>query len=292
MILKRYFLAGVIVLVFFSFPTACLNPLTAVEVTYDYADFNVPNSVGTLALGINNHRWIVGSFSDITGMHGFVYDGDTFETIDAPGAVITQVSAINDQGDMVGTYWDGTFVAHGFTLIDGEFSDASFPGAIHSSPAGINDLGHFVGSYSNDGFIGDIHGYVLRDGNFETIDIEGADRTTVTDINDAGLIIGTKAMDEAKTIDGFITDGGVPEIIRHPESTRPYFTQFQGINDENVVAGKYLHDSNVLRGFTWDGETFSNFDLPGSQCVIDPVYLHSCAEWNQSQRCCRRILQR
>jgi hypothetical protein len=46
--------------------------------------------------------------------------GGTFTTVDDPkGTVGTQAYAINPQGDIVGTYYDGAGKAHGFLLSHG-----------------------------------------------------------------------------------------------------------------------------------------------------------------------------
>jgi uncharacterized membrane protein len=55
---------------------------------------------------ISNSFIIVGSYYDDTGSHGFLLDGDTFITIDLPGALATYADGINDRGQIVGEYSD------------------------------------------------------------------------------------------------------------------------------------------------------------------------------------------
>jgi len=42
--------------------------------------------------------------------HGFLYSGGTFTTLDVPGSLLTQAFGINDSGEIVGRFVDGTVV--------------------------------------------------------------------------------------------------------------------------------------------------------------------------------------
>ena len=71
-------------------------------------------AVSVQALGINNERQVVGSYTDATGAtHGFLYDQgkNTYTTIDDPNGVkgknaLTVANGINDKGQVVGFYLD------------------------------------------------------------------------------------------------------------------------------------------------------------------------------------------
>jgi probable HAF family extracellular repeat protein len=71
-------------------------------------------AVSVQALGINNEREVVGSYTDATGAtHGFLYDQskNTYTTIDDPNGVkgtnaMTVANGINDKGQVVGFYLD------------------------------------------------------------------------------------------------------------------------------------------------------------------------------------------
>ena len=75
----------------------------------------------TQALGCNNNGELVGSFTDLKGVHGFAAKNGKFFQFDAPGSsqVIafavqgTTINGVNDAGDFVGFYSDGSKV-HGF----------------------------------------------------------------------------------------------------------------------------------------------------------------------------------
>jgi uncharacterized membrane protein len=65
--------------------------------------FDVPGSLATGALGINNAGQVTGSYDDAAGRHhGFVRQpGGRFTTIDAPGRMVTDAWGINDRGQIV-----------------------------------------------------------------------------------------------------------------------------------------------------------------------------------------------
>src|SRR5262249_8407228 len=66
--------------------------------------------------GINNQGQIVGTYHDLAGYHGFVYDGRHFTTLNVDGAKDTFATGINDAGQVVGWYAvvDATAHYHGF----------------------------------------------------------------------------------------------------------------------------------------------------------------------------------
>jgi hypothetical protein len=77
------------------------------------------NAVSTSPFGCNNEGEIVGSFTDVNGgVHGFVFEHGKFHQVDAPGSsqaaafgvTGTFINGVNDQGDIVGFFSDGTKV--------------------------------------------------------------------------------------------------------------------------------------------------------------------------------------
>ena len=98
------------------------------------------------ASGINNLGKLVGCYSLCS--RGFLYDTKSFffTPLDVPGAVVTQPADINDDGKVVGVYFDG-LALHGF-LYDGTgFTTIDVPGAFSTLLSGINNDGEIAGSY-------------------------------------------------------------------------------------------------------------------------------------------------
>jgi len=86
-------------------------------------------ATSTSPFGCNNDGKIVGSFTDSKGaVHGFVYHHGRFRQFDATGSSQTPafnvagtlINGVNDEGDIVGFYSDGTRV-NGFVRYAGEF---------------------------------------------------------------------------------------------------------------------------------------------------------------------------
>jgi uncharacterized membrane protein len=72
-------------------------------------------------LGINKWGPIVGEYQ-LPGSiytHGFEYKNGKFHSINFPGAISTEVAAINDNGVMVGSEYKGSGVYESFRLKSG-----------------------------------------------------------------------------------------------------------------------------------------------------------------------------
>ena len=72
----------------------------------------------TFFISINNRRQVLGTWFDGDGNpHNFIRKHGRYVPFNLPdsfGAVYVQAETINDQGDIVGVYFDSGFVAHGF----------------------------------------------------------------------------------------------------------------------------------------------------------------------------------
>ena len=77
----------------------------------DDPDAGTGSGQGTDAVAINNSGVIVGFYTIVQVMHGFVDIGGIFTTVDDPlGVKGTQILGINDAGQIVGTYFDSSNV--------------------------------------------------------------------------------------------------------------------------------------------------------------------------------------
>src|SRR5712671_1363494 len=108
-----------------------------------------------------------------------------YTTLDEPNQVglTTQVTGINDAGQIVGFYSDASNDA-GFLLSGGTYTNFDDPlGANGTFATGINDVGQIVGSYLDAG--GHQHGFFHSGGIYITLD-DGTNGTAPLGINDAG----------------------------------------------------------------------------------------------------------
>jgi hypothetical protein len=148
---------------------------------------NVPLSLDSYFLGSNASGQMVGAFEDQANvLHGLLYDGTSFVTIDPPGSVFTEVADISDSSVIVGEYNDGT-TTHGFVDNSGTFTIIDFPGATGTLASGVNSNGDIVGFYSTPGAT---HGFLLSGGVYHSIDFPLTTFTRAQGINDAGEIAG------------------------------------------------------------------------------------------------------
>jgi probable HAF family extracellular repeat protein len=96
----------------------------------------------------------------------------TFETIDVPGARVTQALGINETGQIVGHFYDA-IEGHGFLKNGTTFTTIDVPGAPGTWALGINETGQIVG-YFHSGVPETPHGFVTDGTTFTTIDAPGA----------------------------------------------------------------------------------------------------------------------
>ncbi len=119
---------------------------------------------GTFARSINANGEVVGYYIDENfGYHGFVRSADgVITTINAPGAgkgtnpgtgvsLGTKLSAVNDNGVIIGYYIDPNEGTHGFMVsASGVITNLNAPDANGGTiPAGINDDNVIVGDFNN-----------------------------------------------------------------------------------------------------------------------------------------------
>ena len=85
-----------------------------------FIDLAVPGASSTMALGVNDHDEVVGTYTTGSGngavMHGFTWaPGRDFTSFDDPhGMGTTTINGVNDKGDLVGFYVDADGNTDGF----------------------------------------------------------------------------------------------------------------------------------------------------------------------------------
>jgi probable HAF family extracellular repeat protein len=204
-----------------------------------FTTLNVPGSIATTAYGINDSGAIVGVYAGSSGgscVQGcaFLDVGGNFTTINIPGVVDTQ-DAINDLGDIAGSYVDATGY-HGFLYAGGSLTTINAPGYFSTYIYGINDSGEMVGVYGNS--VGScVQGCAFLDvgGNFTTINIPGSIWSYATGINDLGDIVGVYA-DATGNSHGFLDVGGNLSTIDIPDAIANVAF---GINNSGDIVGMY-----------------------------------------------------
>lgn len=197
------------------------------------------------ALGVNDRGEIVGDYDN----HGFVLRDGVLTTVDYPGADGTSASAINNLGDVVGTY-TVSGQTKGFRMNrSGEMTSFSlnFPDVVDFLPLGINLGGDIVGNWdTGNGTIG--HGWFLKSkGAALSFDVPDApvDGTFAAGINGRGDIVGYFGQ-IGSTSRGFAWLGDTLVPLDSP--TPAIFMLPNSINNHRVIVGSIL-DDNGVHGF-------------------------------------------
>jgi probable HAF family extracellular repeat protein len=234
-----------------------VNLVTEVEEGFVYSNGSygtvyVPNSIGTVAQGINDSNQIVGYYTSAPGGaaddHGFIYNSssNSFLTLDDPlGVGGTRAYGINNAGSVVGVYTDANGHTHGFLYngTDGSYTTLDDPQAIGSPPGvyapgtfaqGINNSGQIVGYY-NTPTSSQFVGFLYSNGTYTTIPVPGE----LYGLNDLGQIVGSG------TSGGFFYSGGV--VAPLPAHGGPPIAF--GVNNSGQIVG-YVQTSIGVSGFT------------------------------------------
>src|SRR5215471_6560158 len=122
---------------------------TSLGIAYKYSKITQPGWINISPNSINNSNVIVGSYESPDSPHGFILSKGQVTTLDYPGADYTELTGINDNGDIVGFYVPPVtpFELHGFLLQSGNFTGIDFPGSTFTQPFAINSAGSIVGTY-------------------------------------------------------------------------------------------------------------------------------------------------
>ena len=232
---------------------------TVTAPTYYFKALDPSPSNGTLTSGINGLGQVVGYFSDSNGVHGFLYSGGAYSTLDDPlGINGTSAYAINDAGQVVGAYSEGgNGTTHGFLYSNGVYTTFDVPGSEWTEVYGINNAGEIVGQYQD----GSRHqqGFLYSNGTYTTLEDPSAtvSGTLPTGINNTGEVVGF--YDDGNGDHAFLYSGGTYTTIDDPlgKSTVAY-----GINDAGQIVGYYTDNNNRNHGFLYSGGGYTTIDSP------------------------------
>jgi hypothetical protein len=211
-----------------------------------YATFAVPGSSASWASGINTAGQICGVYFDVSGnVHGFLRSGNSYTTLDYPGAIGgTYAEGMNDSGAVVGLYSDSK-AEFGFLYKSGTMTNISFPSAVWTIADGINSSGDIVGHWRDAGSVW--HGFLLKGGTFTSMDFPQSTYTASWGINDSGVIVGVYK-DAASLQHGFSYSNGTyttADVVGASESA------LYRIKNNGTVVGTYIDvfaESHGIKG--------------------------------------------
>lgn len=243
--------------------------LTSPVMAITFTTLDDPLAVGPNSMtptGVSGQN-VVGSYRDATGTsHGFLYNGSTFSTIDAPsGALATYPLAI-DGDNIVGWYLDSSRNAHGFLVNGGTFTTIDDPLAPTSSQgthltgiSGNNIVGFEVISF--DPFV--VHSFIYNGSTFATYTVPGTFTAGLFGIDGNTLVGSYSLSDSTTTGHGFVDRGSVITSIDDPLATPLSGTFVNGVSANNVV-GYFTDVNGQNHGFVFNGATYIAIDDPNA----------------------------
>ncbi len=193
-----------------------------------------------------------------------------FSSIEVPGSTSTTARGINNLGQIVGSFVDGSGT-HAFLFNNGKFSTIDVPGSRGAVATGINNSGQIVGGYGPGGETGN-HGFLFSNGALSTVDFPGSLDTIAYGINNKGQIVGTYLGNDTYR-HGFRLSGGNYTLIEVPGSRAG---SARGISDAGQIAG--LNGFSVsATGFTLTGETYTRLDS-SLNAYLEPMGLNNLGD--------------
>jgi probable HAF family extracellular repeat protein len=195
----------------------------------------------------------------VTAYSGMMSDGSP---IKAPGARSTLATAINNSGQIVGSFVHGQYPKHpAFLKTKSDFQSFNVPGASATLPSGINNLGQIVGTFFDNmahqhGFFRDTNGAVT------VLDLPGAMITFPNGINDLSQIVGSYLLPPPNNdqVHGFVYSGASFTTLEVPGASGG---AAYGINNVGQIVGTFV-DGTGTHGFLHTNGNFTRFDVPGA----------------------------
>jgi probable HAF family extracellular repeat protein len=205
-------------------------------------------------MDLNNRRYIVGEYQRPDGVYtSFEHIGATRKhrttvTLHYPDSAGTSVTGMNDRGDIVGRYHDGTVHPSGdpawtpFVLSGEDFTVLPPVEGAEVYAEDINNAGDIVGTVYHMS-TGLMHGFVLIDWQYHFF---GDHISTATGINDHGHVVGSFYNPETDGWHGYLYKDGTFTTINVGEQTT-----LVRINNQGHLAGTYYgpEDAYLSHGF-------------------------------------------
>ncbi len=196
----------------------------------------------TQMLGMNNAGWIAGYWNDYNSLnHGFLNQGGTLSSFDAPGAaggIGTFATAINDAGLVVGYYYDSNYDTHGFLYNANtqQFIAAplDYPGGSYTQLNGINGDAQIVGEYYDGA---NYQGFLYSNGTFTSTSGPCGPETVPLGINNNGQMVGNGFV----SYDGGLSCSPFDDPAAGGGETVPY-----SINDAGQISGTFYSTATSM----------------------------------------------
>ncbi len=211
------------------------------------------------AYRINDSSQIVGRAvfplpNGTSAWHAFFWAEGVLTDIDMSGGTNSIGAAINNNGQVVGSFTDTTaHKVHSFIWQNGVWTDLGSFGGNNSGAVGINDNGQIIGNFYEGNSTGDtVYGYLWHNGNITNL----GPMVFPEEINNQGQVVGKMRIEEPEgwsNLHGFIWEDGV--LTDLGDILENYNTYVYGINNQEQIVG-----SINGHAFIWEDGTATYLD--------------------------------
>ncbi|MGC1381872.1 MAG: hypothetical protein WA814_12720 [Candidatus Baltobacteraceae bacterium] len=241
---------------------------------YTFATLDDQNdSTYNKLLGINNEGKLAGYYGNGSTGHpnrGYIvyrpYGPTNYRNENYPGAVDTQVWALNNKHAIAGLFIASTGQTFGFIQTRGVWTSYRNPHLRQGNGnvtelLGLNDAGLAVGFYEEGGVK---YAFELNEGTgkFHNLAPPSGNDSVATGINGKGDIVGYLKLNSGGTV-GFLLKGGTFNEFSYPGSSN---TQPYAVNWQDEIVGSYVDASGNTHGFTLSNP----LNLPQWQSIDEP----------------------
>jgi probable HAF family extracellular repeat protein len=231
--------------------------------TYTQYDLNL-GTLSTSIFGVNN----AGDFVGTTGTEGFVNIGGTVTEFYGSGTDATYPSAINNNEEVVGQFYDSSNNSHCFDMAsNGTITEIVYPGALQTACSGINDSGVITGWYENSS--DQYYAFEDNAGVFTSLDFINA-----SGINNAGTFVGYYYGPGASGAEGYgyLASPHTMKSIATVTVPGSESTSTFGLNDAGVIVGQYTNAKGTTFGLELEGTKKTNIDDPAGLAGTTACY--------------------
>jgi len=183
-----------------SYVAFLMNPQGQISTIFAPSTGSVEN-----VSAMNNSNQVVGCWQTGQGIQGFVYSNGTVNgAFVYPNAVATCPTAINDAGEVAGTWTDSTGFVHGFIWTQKRgFTSFDAPKTTHTIPLAINNSGTVVGYFATKKQTAQ-GAFLYSEGTLTVITVPGARSAQAVGINSQGTVLGDYSVGKALNPRGFL----------------------------------------------------------------------------------------
>jgi uncharacterized membrane protein len=239
---------------------------TSYAVTWTSIDY--PGARNTNATGINSAGTIVGYWNENSAQqysHGFLDVNGVLTSFDVPNGTFPFPAAINDFGQIVGSFFSNTDSnQHGFFFDGVNYQIVEPPGVTidYSFLTGINNAGIMVGQYVTDTNVAQVFEYDSTTGIYTNLPPAPQNAALLPGgINNLNEVVG-EAATLAQTGIGFRFSGGTYHFFTVPPASNTYPV---AVNDSDEIVGYvYSPKGQHVGGFLLVRVNSLLFSYPGA----------------------------